>query len=64
MELAIDVVANLNRPECRHRLEAAPLYDGRRFGPDDRIVLVCAGYVEGILEEVLAEAGLRLKADA
>lgn len=48
VELAIDLVAELNRPERRRALEAAPLYDGRRFGPDDRIVLVCAGYVEGI----------------
>ena len=48
VELAIDLVAQLNRPEYRCRLEAAPLYDGRRFGHDDRIVLVCAGYVEGI----------------
>ena len=48
VELAIDVVAELNRPENRRRLESAPLYDGRRFGPGDRIVLVCAGYVEGI----------------
>ena len=48
VELAIDVIAELQRPEQRRRLEAAPLYDGRRFGPEDRIVLVCAGYVEGI----------------
>jgi mannosylglucosylglycerate synthase len=48
VELAIDVVAELQRPEIRRRLEGAPLYDGRRFGPGDRIVLVCAGYVEGI----------------
>ncbi len=48
VELAIDVIAELNRPEWRRRLESEPLYDGRRFGPDDRIVLVCAGYVEGI----------------
>ncbi|MGD0896601.1 MAG: glycosyltransferase family 4 protein, partial [Thermoguttaceae bacterium] len=48
IELAIDVVAELNRPENRRRLEDGPLYDGRAFGPRDRIVLVCAGYVEGI----------------
>lgn len=48
VELAIDVLAELNRPEFRKRLEAAPLYDGRRFGPEDRLVLLCAGYVEGI----------------
>lgn len=48
IELAIDVIAELNRPEWRAKLEAEPLYDGRSFGPEDRIVLVCAGYVEGI----------------
>ena len=48
IELAIDTLAELNRPEWRARLESAPLYDGRTFGPEDRIVLVCAGYVEGI----------------
>lgn len=48
VELAIDVLAELNQPACRRRLESAPLHDGRRFGPGDRIVLVCAGYVEGI----------------
>ncbi len=48
VELAIDVIAELNLPHNRARLEARPLYDGRRFGPGDRIVLVCAGYVEGI----------------
>lgn len=48
VELAIDVIAELNRPENRRRLESAPLWDGRRFGPENRLVLVCAGYVEGI----------------
>ena len=48
VELALDVIAELNRPENRARLEGQPLWDGRRFGADSRIVLVCAGYVEGI----------------
>lgn len=48
VELAIDTIAALNRPENRLKLESQPLYDGRRFGPKDRLVLVCAGYVEGI----------------
>lgn len=48
VELAIDLIAELQRPENRSRLESAPLYDGRRFGPENRIVLVCAGYVEAI----------------
>lgn len=48
IELAIDVIAELRKPGNRRRLESAPLHDGRRFGPADRIVLVCAGYVETI----------------
>lgn len=48
VELAIDVVARLDRPENRDALQNGPLYDGRTFGPSDRIVLVCAGYIEGI----------------
>ena len=69
VELAIDVIAELNRAENRKQLEAAPLYDGRSFAPDNRIVLVCAGYVEGIglsgsyeqnLIEKAAEAGVEI----
>ncbi len=48
IELAVDVIAELQKPENRRRLESAPLFDGREFGPDSRIVLVCAGYVETI----------------
>ena len=46
IELAIDVIAELNQAQNRRRLESQPLYDGRTFGPESRIVLVCAGYVE------------------
>jgi glycosyltransferase involved in cell wall biosynthesis len=48
VELAIDLIAELQQPSNRARLEAAPLHDGRRFGRAGRIVLLCAGYVEGI----------------
>lgn len=48
VELAIDLIAELQRPENRKRLESIPLYDGRSFGPENRIILLCAGYVEGI----------------
>ncbi|MGC9450480.1 MAG: glycosyltransferase [Oceanipulchritudo sp.] len=48
VELAIDLIAELQKPENRKRMETAPLYDGRAFGPDNRILLLCAGYVEGI----------------
>lgn len=47
VELAIDLIATLSTPEWRSRLEG-DLWDGRTFGPRDRIVLVCSGYVEGI----------------
>ncbi|MFW6313381.1 MAG: glycosyltransferase, group 1 family protein, partial [Spirochaetota bacterium] len=46
IELAVDLAAALNRSPHRDRLEAKPLYNGRRFGSGDRVVLVCAGYVE------------------
>jgi len=42
------LIAELQRAENRSALENSPLYDGRTFGKDNRIVLVCAGYVEGI----------------
>ncbi len=47
IELAIDVVGRIGEPRRRRRLEGA-LYDGRQFGPENRIALVCSGYVEGI----------------
>lgn len=46
IELAVDLAAALDTSPHRDRLEAQPLYDGRHFGSGDRVVLVCAGYVE------------------
>jgi len=46
IELAIDLVAALNRPHHRRQLEKRGLYDGRKFDKDSRIVLVLAGYSE------------------
>ncbi len=46
IELAVDLAGILNTPPARRRLEAVPLYDGRRFTASDRVILVCAGYVE------------------
>jgi len=63
VELAIDVVAELDKPAHRARLHGK-LYDGRTFGPDDRIVLVCAGYVEGIGLSNDYPSNLQAKADA
>lgn len=48
IELAIDVIAELQKPAHRQALESQPLYDGRTFTAESKIVLVCAGYVEGI----------------
>ncbi len=62
VELAIDVVAELNKPENRVKLRG-PLYDGRTFESNHRIVLVCAGYVEGIGLSNDYPANLQAKAD-
>ncbi len=61
VELAIDVIAELSKPVNRAKLHG-PLYDGRQFGPSDRIVLVCAGYVEGIGLSSSYPANLEAKA--
>jgi len=44
IELAVDFVRALDRPERRARLTERGLYDGRSFRDDSRIVLVLAGY--------------------
>lgn len=46
VELAIDVVAEVNRGDNRRDLESNLLYDGRPFTSSNRIILLCAGYVE------------------
>lgn len=48
VELAMDVLAELNRPENRAALSEGLMYNGQKFQKDSRLVLVCAGYVEGI----------------
>ncbi len=53
IELAIDLVAELNGSHHRRRLEEKGLYDGRRFDKDSRIVLVLAGYSEDPQAEYL-----------
>ena len=53
IELAIDLVAALNRPHHRRELEERGLYDGREFDKDSRIVLVLAGYSEDPRAEYL-----------
>ncbi len=60
IELAIDLVAKLNRSHHRQRLEENDLYDGRKFDKHSRIVLVLAGYSEdpraGYLRKLEAKA--------
>jgi glycosyltransferase involved in cell wall biosynthesis len=46
IELAIDLVEELNEPSNIAKLQEGGLYDGRRFTKDDRVVLVLAGYSE------------------
>jgi len=48
IELAIDMVAQLQQPGRRRTLAGAALVGGGRFREDSRIVLVCAGIVETI----------------
>ncbi len=62
IELAIDVAAELDSPAMRQQLHGT-LYDGRPFGDEDRVVLVCAGYVEGIGLRSDYPASLQAKAD-
>lgn len=45
IELAVDLVRELDSPRCRAQLQRSGLYDGRAFDEDSRIVLVLAGYV-------------------
>ncbi|MBM7557028.1 glycosyltransferase family 4 protein [Halanaerobacter jeridensis] len=52
IELAIDVVAQLDKDEYKEQLTGAELYDGRQFTKDSRFVLVLAGLPEGNEEYV------------
>ncbi len=44
IEMALDFVKALDTPARRAQLQARPLFDGRIFTQDSRIVLVLAGY--------------------
>jgi len=46
IELAIDVVGEMQKKENRKILEEAKLYNGKSFKEDSRIVLVLAGMIE------------------
>jgi len=54
IELAIDLVAEMNRPAYRKKLWGKGLYDGRKFDKKSRIVLVLAGYSEDRTENYLS----------
>ena len=66
IELAVDLVRELNSPAFRAQLARSGLYDGRDFDDDSRIVLVLAGYVRDDvsgdyvrkLKEKIADAGI------
>jgi len=62
IELAIDLVAELSRPRYLSQLHRAGLYDGRPFGPENRIVLVLAGYSEDPSGEYLERLKQKAKA--
>lgn len=63
VELAIDLIAEMQAPANRRRLESLPLWDGRTFGPENRIILLCAGYIEGIGLSGSYASALQDKAD-
>lgn len=48
IELAIDVVAELNKPARRKALVGAPTASGGKFTSSSKIILLCAGIVETI----------------
>ncbi|MCK4393303.1 glycosyl transferase family 1, partial [Candidatus Bipolaricaulota bacterium] len=53
IELAVDLVKELNDPSNLAKLQQRGLYAGRRFTENDRIVLVLAGYSEDPTENYL-----------
>lgn len=46
IELAIDVIAELNKPENKKLLAEKTLYNGKKFSENDKIVLLCSGHIE------------------
>lgn len=59
IELAIDLVSKLTSSEFRSSLLQRPLFDGRQFTSDSRIVLVLAGMDEseaGYLDRLISKA--------
>jgi len=48
IELAVDLIAELNKPENRKRLEGKVLYNGKTFTKDSKIIFVLAGMSESV----------------
>jgi len=46
IELAIDLLVELNKDENRETLVSRPMYDGRIFTTDSTFILLCAGHIE------------------
>jgi glycosyltransferase involved in cell wall biosynthesis len=66
IELIIDLISKLNSLEYRQKLTSKPLYDGRSFTDDDKIVLVMPNLVEDIpyknkLEKKCKELGVEYR---
>jgi mannosylglucosylglycerate synthase len=70
IEMAIDTVAQVNRPERRRALAGLRTAGGGRFRPESRIVLLCSGIVEtigisgdywGALQARAQEAGVDMR---
>lgn len=46
IELTVDILAELNTEENRQKLEGTPLYDGRNFTKNDKIVLILPNLID------------------
>lgn len=46
IELAIDLLAELEKDQNRNKLSSQPLYNGRQFTGDSKFILLCAGHIE------------------
>jgi len=68
IELAIDFVEALNDPQRKAKLKVQGLFDGRKFGDDNRIVFVLAGYalddVTGRYKQLLAHKAEQMGVEA
>lgn len=66
IELIIDLIHKLNTTEYRHKLSSKPLFDGRAFTDNDKIVLVMPNLIEDVsyknkLEKKCNELGVEYR---